>query len=287
MREEILISVVVPIYRGEKYIEAIESMVVQNASLFETNPGIELIFVNDYPSNPLPIEEKWDRGVKIRVVENERNVGIHQSRIHGLTHAQGEYILFLDQDDRISNDCLFSQLSAIGQADMVVANGYKEKDGEMKKIYRSTKKQALVLDPTIYQKAANQIVSPGQCLIRKSAIPAEWKERVIVQNGGDDLFLWFLMFTNQAKIVLNENCVYTHVETGSNTSNDLQQMILSAENVISILKDCPRVPLNMWKAYQKRISFLKEKESRKGMARLFVHFRYLDICVYKLYAYYR
>jgi len=58
----------------------------------------------------------------MKVYTNKRNLGIHASRICGLHHSTGEYILFLDQDDVIEPRYFLSQFQAIGDSDAVICN---------------------------------------------------------------------------------------------------------------------------------------------------------------------
>lgn len=287
-----LASFIVPIYHGQKYIPNIISMVEKNkiALIHEgIEEAIELIFINDSPEIQIRIDSVLLEKVQfdIHIYENQKNVGIHQSRVNGYTFSKGKYLVFLDQDDLIADNYLVSQMKYIQSSDMVVANGYKEINDRKKVIYKSKAKQALVLQEKVYLKAANQITSPGQCLIKKDAIPTEWLTNIVKANGGDDILLWFLLFAKKAKIELNEDCIYTHVDTGNNTSNDLSQMLSSSADIIQIMKKCSILSQKTIRGYEKRIVFLNALNSKNKVYKVFVLLRNIDICLYKLYAYYR
>ena len=74
---------------------------------------------------------------KIEVINNKVNQGIHQTRINGLKKALGKYILFLDQDDEISDFFIKSQLEHIGDADLCIANGIMESENGKCLIYKN------------------------------------------------------------------------------------------------------------------------------------------------------
>ena len=283
------ISVIVPVYKGQKYIAIIQRMVSQNVE-FASRQGhsleVELLFVNDYPDEKLVLGE-IDNKYKVAVIANERNEGIHQSRVNGLKKARGTYILFLDQDDEITPNCLCSQFMAIGNHDVVVGNGYRGIKGKYRKIYRSENKQQLSCKEIVFLKAANQIVSPGHCLIRKSAIPTEWYDNIIIDNGGDDLFLWLLMFENNRTFCINNDCVYKHVETGVNLSGDLGAMYRSSDNLIRIAKESGVLNTQSISIYKRRIDFLKAIQNASSVKRLLICIRNADICIAKIYAYFR
>lgn len=87
-----LISVVIPVYNGEKYIsEALRSVLAQ-----EYEP-VEIIVVNDGSTDRTSqCLEKFDE--KLIVIDQE-NCGPSVARNHGIEAASGEYITFIDSDD--------------------------------------------------------------------------------------------------------------------------------------------------------------------------------------------
>lgn len=90
-----LISVIIPVYNGEKYLkEAIMSVTNQDCK------DLEIIIVNDGSSdNSLKIAEALaSEDSRIRVISKE-NGGVSVARNVGIDAAKGEYISFLDADD--------------------------------------------------------------------------------------------------------------------------------------------------------------------------------------------
>jgi glycosyltransferase involved in cell wall biosynthesis len=90
-----VISIIVPVYKTEKYIaRCLESLVNQ------TFRDIEIICINDgSPDNaPAICEEYADRDSRI-VIFSQTNQGLSAARNTGLAHARGEYIQFCDSDD--------------------------------------------------------------------------------------------------------------------------------------------------------------------------------------------
>ena len=92
-----LISVVIPAYNAEKTIEkAIQSAIGQ------TYPDIEVIIIDDCSQDgsvkiAVDYAKKDDR---IRVLQNRTNMGVAFSRNRGVEAARGDWIAFLDSDDR-------------------------------------------------------------------------------------------------------------------------------------------------------------------------------------------
>ena len=92
---ELKISVVVPVYNCEKYIErAIESVIKQ------TYDNWELIIVNDgSKDSSLQIAQKFaGKDARIKVIDRE-NRGVSVARNIGIDEASGDLLMFLDADD--------------------------------------------------------------------------------------------------------------------------------------------------------------------------------------------
>ena len=95
MHESLLISVIIPVYNGEQFIDrAVQSVLCQ------MDGSIELILVDDGSkdqSGPL-CDAYAAKYPHIRVIHKE-NGGLSSARNAGIASANGEYLLFLDVDD--------------------------------------------------------------------------------------------------------------------------------------------------------------------------------------------
>lgn len=232
------ISVIVPLYKGEKYIPHILGMLNENIYTLEKHmmkKELEVIFYNDYP------EEKIDRreyselsDIEIRFCENSENLGIHETRKRGVLEAKGDYITFLDQDDELSKLYFLRQLECIGDADAVMCNGIYRGN---RVIYRDINQQRQAVFKDNYIRKGNIIVSPGQMLIKKTAIPDEWMEHILKENGSDDVLLWTLMLCQGKRFALNPHIDYVHKEDGKNTSLDFENMKRSAEELVETVNE--------------------------------------------------
>lgn len=98
MKDEKLISIIVPIYNVEQYLgECVDSI------LSQTYKNLEIILVDDgSPDNCGAIcDEYAKKDKRIRVIHKE-NGGLSSARNAGLDVATGEYISFIDSDDYVS-----------------------------------------------------------------------------------------------------------------------------------------------------------------------------------------
>lgn len=154
-----MISAIIPFYNGNKYIENILKMFEINIKNYDND--FELILVNDSPDIPIELPD-YKYNYQIRIITNEKNVGIQKTRIIGIQEAKGEYVLLFDQDDQISDNWLYSQIHTIGKADFCIANGHETNiNGEKKAIYQSVKEQGNCLKLDCYCYYRNPIISPG------------------------------------------------------------------------------------------------------------------------------
>lgn len=122
MSIDYVISVIMPIYNTESYVEeAIQSIISQSLG-FEKN--IQLILINDCsPDNSKLICEKYENMYPQNITYKylSRNSGVSAARNMGLELAKGKYIAFLDSDDRWSDN-------AFRRAVDLLDNNYDEID---------------------------------------------------------------------------------------------------------------------------------------------------------------
>lgn len=100
MKEHDLISIIVPIYNVEQYLEK-----CINSILNQTYTNLEIILVDDgSPDNSGKIcDEYAKKDNRIKVIHKE-NGGISSARNTGLKVARGAYVGFIDSDDYIEKD---------------------------------------------------------------------------------------------------------------------------------------------------------------------------------------
>lgn len=97
-----LISIVIPIYNAEQYLEECLQSV-----LCQTYSNIEVICVNDGSTdNSLEILKKHKQEDNRIVIVDKQNTGVSEARNTGLSYATGKYVMFVDSDDWIElNTC--------------------------------------------------------------------------------------------------------------------------------------------------------------------------------------
>ena len=114
---EPLISVIVPIYRVEQYLDVCISSVIS-----QTYKKIEIILVDDgSPDRCGMLCDEWQKkDLRIKVI-HQKNGGLSNARNTALKIAKGEYIAFVDSDDVVSSTMLEKLLHTLQQENADIA----------------------------------------------------------------------------------------------------------------------------------------------------------------------
>lgn len=228
------ISIIIPLYKGQKYIERLMQMISANYLYMDMyrECKLEVIFVNDFPDQAIEIQEKI---FSVKVYSNSSNQGIHQTRVNGIEQARGNYVIMFDQDDLIRDNYLYSQWSKIreSKADFCVCKGWSSR---FRTIGNQKEYAVRINDLEHYFTMGNPIMSPGQVIIRRESIPEEWKENILNKNGADDCFLWTLILLHKGRFVVNEDFLYYHTPERTSDSISSNAMTDSLIEMIEILK---------------------------------------------------
>ena len=91
-----IFSVIIPLYNNAKYIsKAVESVLKQTFQAFE------IIIVDDKSTDESYqiVKTKYDDHKKIKIFQNEVNLGVYKTQNFALTKSQGQYIALLGSDD--------------------------------------------------------------------------------------------------------------------------------------------------------------------------------------------
>ena len=126
MRDNTLISIVVPIYNTAKYLDKCVGTLVS-----QSYADIEIILVDDGSPDESPAMcDKWAiRDKRIKVI-HKTNGGLSDARNCGLRIARGDYIIFIDSDDWVDTDMMKVLISTAikYEADIVNCQFVEEKN---------------------------------------------------------------------------------------------------------------------------------------------------------------
>lgn len=224
------VSIIVPVYYGQKYIAGLIKQTEAEKEFLEPEDFVELILVNDAPDDPLPAD--YHSGmIKITVLNTDHNRGIHGARVFGTEQCHGEFILFLDQDDRIEAQYLKSQMECIGDADAAVCRCIHEK----MPYYNAAFPFERMITKEYMLTEGCPVISPGQVLLRKSSIPEVWMKNIMKSNCADDFLLWLCMAGENRRFALNQEILFEHIVEYDNSSWDSYRMTASEQEMAQIL----------------------------------------------------
>ena len=232
----IKVSVIVPIYGVEKYIErAVRSLFEQ------TLTGIEYIFVNDCtPDNSIVIlnnlieeykERLTNENKLYKIINLPQNGGLPQARWHGIVEASGEYIAHCDSDDWVDRDMYRIQYEKAVQekADMVVCDYYAT-NGQKHRHLRAFKDNLskeqiyeLMFDRKIPWMVWNKMIKANIYKASNITVPR--------QTQGEDMayILQLLYYVNKISYI-NKPLYYYQVGTQTVTHSSDEKAILKRYN---------------------------------------------------------
>ena len=125
MKENLLISIIIPVYNVEKYLERCLDSVIN-----QTYKNLEIIVIDDGSTdNSGKICDKYAEKDNRIIVIHKENGGICSARNSGLNIAKGLYILFIDSDDYIDSDYI-ELLSEYADENTIVCCGYRKVQNE-------------------------------------------------------------------------------------------------------------------------------------------------------------
>ena len=201
-----LISVIMPVYNVEKFLpDCLESL------LNQTYRDIEIICVNDGSSDNSPeVLNAYAQKDKRIVVINKVNGGAASARNLGLSKAQGEYVFFMDSDDRMSPECLQSLVDELRQnkVDMACLN-------DICSFYsngRIEKQQMLVSFSTGVHEISDKLIQMlwvvpwGKLYYRQTLL--DWKLKFPEGYIYEDEFFHHALLPHMKKIVVSSRGTY-------------------------------------------------------------------------------
>lgn len=205
-----MISVVIPVYGVEKFIERC------CVSVFEqTYKNFELIFVNDCSKDKseeimLAVIERYKPlGISIKSIKHEVNKGISATRETGLNAAVGEYVLYIDSDDYIAPNMLELLINRANEtnADIVYCDFHEVKNGQQRYFDQSLP----VSDPILTTAAMlrNEIAwTPWNKIFRRSIAVEHDIHWPVGINIGEDLVVITQLFCYAKKIAHVNEALY-------------------------------------------------------------------------------
>ena len=216
------VNVVMGVYNGERYVrQAIESILSQTFSDFE------FVIVDDASRDKTRsiLEEYKKRDKRVRVVLNEKNIGLTKSLNEGIQSSDGMYIARMDADDICHPERLKLQAAFLDKNPNcgVVGSWYVKVDEQGKELWRKKlplkdeELRSLLIKANIFPHAS--VMLRRAALDKVGLYDESWK---LTQ----DYELWFRI-TSQYKIgVIPEFLLFSRTSGSSLTSTRNREQIM-------------------------------------------------------------
>lgn len=267
-----MISVIIPVYNTEKYIDrCIESIINQSEK------DLEIILIDDCSSdNSRAKLEKWEeKDSRIRVIYKTKNEGVSAARNDGILASKGEYISFIDSDDYICDEFFSRLLFHLNNTGADIAFG------RFRRVYEDHSEDARCTRNT--GEILNLEEAAGYCIPK---IRTKWfdgyiwdklyRKNVVFGKDGPVLFdgsihyaedcLWLVrVMMNMNKAVVVNEAVYCYefvrnssahqMVHGSGNAKLAEDAVLAFETVYSLMKE--KGLSNAENAVQRKLNFQK------------------------------
>lgn len=203
-----LLSIIIPVYNGEKYIEKCLDSV-----LSQTYSNIEVIIINDGSTdNSYQILQEYAKKDNRIFLLNQENAGSSLTRNTGIKYSKGEYITFVDIDDYLEKDAYEKVMNKLQDdidiACFSVSCDYTKENYSINKILKSgifSKDEAVIelFNKDIFNALWNKVYK-ASLIKNKDYFPHEF-------NQGEDLIFNCKVFKQANKILLMSDIFYHYI----------------------------------------------------------------------------
>lgn len=252
MASEIKLSVIVPIYNTEDYLEGCLSSIVH-----QTLNNLEIILINDGSTDKSVeiLEEYYQRFPKLIRIIHKENSGQASARNLGIDMASGKYIGFVDSDDVIKPDMfrmMYFQAEKVS-ADMIECDYQycKSQNGEDVAIKRyGTVKKRFTVDELFI----DPLVSPWNKIFRRDILiesGIRFPDGLIYEDTA--FYIELIPWIKKIAFVPNDLVVHYARKNSTQTQIDnpkLSHMLSIVEHIINYYKSN-----NYWAKYQQELEY--------------------------------
>jgi len=231
------VTIGIPVYRSGAYIRrALGSALAQSYS------SVEFLIVDDGSDDDSLNQIRYvvERSAKsdhVRIISNDKNAGVSASRNRIIDEARGEYIYFMDSDDKIADNTISLLMDNARQYDAEIVFGSYEKiemDGS-RNLYQYPSLQFLKEDQladfayskygAIQASACNYLVQTS--LLRNNNL------RFIDVNFWEDFVFTFDLVSYISKAVLLPDITYSYYCREGSLSHYQKRDVISKSEVLN------------------------------------------------------
>lgn len=207
------ISVIVPAYNVEKYIEKSIGCLLR-----QTFEDFEIILVNDgsTDSTGLLCDKLAKQDKRIKVYHKE-NGGVSDARNYALDRMTGEYMTFVDSDDLVTDDYLeylFGLITEYDNAEIAMTRGKLISEKDIPQEIPETYRCVLNTEEAVRRMMIRQ--EYGHANWAKMYKSSLWKSvRFPIDVIYDDYYMTYRVFAKSSKVACGNACKYFYVQRNS------------------------------------------------------------------------
>ncbi len=235
-----LVSVIIPVYNAEKTLK-----ICLDSLNSQTYKELQIIFINDASTdNSLTVLEsyKTNSNYNVLIINQEYNRGVAAARNKGLDAAIGEFVYFVDADDKIDADTIKLSLNFALKEDLDIVgfSWYLTFEHNERKMYQPYFNSSF--------EAIKKMMSGTMrwnlwlFLFRRSLFSENKIQFIEGKNMGEDLMVAIKLFCNAEKVAYLANHLYHYGQsnTGSLTKtysdNHIEEVSFNVAEVERYLK---------------------------------------------------
>lgn len=213
-----LVSVIMPVYNGEKYIrQAVESVFCQEVSL-------ELLVIDDGSTDrTYEVLSDYMHRENFLYLKNEKNMGVSGSRNRGVKNARGRYVAFLDADDWWAPGKLLEQVAVMEKTGCVLCCTGREladSDGSLTGKYIPVKERL-----TYGELLKHNAINCSSVLLKKEAAVAFPMEHDDIH---EDYLTWLQILKNYGPAAgINKPYLKYRLSEGGKSRNKIKSAIMT------------------------------------------------------------
>lgn len=216
---ECLLSIIIPVYNGEKYIKECLNSITKNSNI----ENYEIIIINDGSNdNTYKIINTYKKyNVKIY---NNTNHGVSYSRNYGIQHASGKYIMFVDSDDKLKENWYSIVMNELNDyLDMIIFTSKKIKQDKIYNFITGANMQNICIGAPFSKLIKREIIEKNNIQFNENLI-----------NGEDMVFnCSIIKKCNNIKIV--NNSFYMYRSTPNSVTNRFDKRIIDNDYYFNII----------------------------------------------------
>ncbi|MEY8318143.1 glycosyltransferase family 2 protein [Oscillospiraceae bacterium 50-58] len=263
------VSVIIPLYNREEFIAPCLQSVIN-----QTYQDMEVVVIDDGSTDRSPeICMEWSRTDSRIKLWRQKNSGVSAARNRGLELAEGEYVFFLDSDDKIHPLLLESSVRQMETRQAHIAScGHMRTEKDISSFptdepahWQSTEGYESEAWFHTNRKAAAAI---GGKMIRRDLIGSLRFDETL-RNGEDTMFLYELMCQQPRIVFTTEKWYYYRIHPNSLTNSD------SLASNIRYFECSRRIRDGEWRRGHAEFALIWEKITIMQMERSFLSLKKL------------